>query len=169
MKVPVIHALSFAVVLSAAACSNDTAAPNQQLDEVAAVVPGDGAVGVDPSAPVIIDFTYAMMPGMEQHMALHEGDKSGPVVQGTWKWSSDYKRLSFVPVAGLKPRTRYTVHMGMDMIDGVMEGSHDQHHTNQSGDHMGGTAGSMMSGSSSMMRGSHDTATCVMLSSFVTA
>lgn len=150
----------------AVACSSDSTAPDRQATEVAAVLPANGAVGVNPSAAIVLDFTQPMMAGMEQHIVLHEGGKDGPAVAGRWSWSADYRQLTFTPAGQLKPATRYTIHMGMDM-DGA--GGHDEHHTGTGGVHMGAGAG-MMGGAGSMMGGTQGSmAECLMLSSFTTA
>lgn len=148
------------------ACGNDTIGPDRQQAEVAAVLPVNGAVGVNRNAAITLDFTQPMMAGMEQHIALHEGSKDGPSVAGTWKWSADYRQLTFTPAGPLTAATRYTIHMGMDMGGA---GSHDEHHTGTGGGHMGAGAG-MMGSTGDMMGGTQGSmAGCLMLSSFTTA
>ncbi len=166
MKFVMSRGIPLWLAFLAVACSSDSTAPDRQATEVAAVLPADGAVGVKPSAAIVLDFTQPMMAGMEQHIVLHEGGKDGPAVAGRWSWSADYRQLTFTPAGPLKPATRYTIHMGMDM-DGA--GGHDEHHTGTGGVHMGAGAG-MMGGTGSMMGGTQGSmAECLMLSSFTTA
>jgi hypothetical protein len=166
MKFVMSRGIPLWLAFLAVACSSDSTAPDRQATEVAAVLPADGAVGVNPSAAIVLDFTQPMMAGMEQHIVLHEGGKDGPAVAGRWSWSADYRQLTFTPAGPLKPATRYTIHMGMDM-DGA--GGHDEHHTGTGGVHMGAGAG-MMGGAGSMMGGTQGSmAECLMLSSFTTA
>jgi hypothetical protein len=155
------------LTLFAVACSSETTAPDQQLVELAAVLPADGASGVDPRAPITLEFKQPMMTGMEQHIVLHEGNQDGPAVAGSWSWSADFRRLTFTPAAPLKAQTKYTIHMGMDMD---AASGHQQHHTGTAGGHMGGTGAGMMGGSGSMMGGTHGAMSeCLMLSTFTTA
>ena len=91
------------------------------LTAVASIFPTGGSVDVDPTAPIVISFTGMMGVGMEMYAVLHEGDVSGPVVPGSWTWSTDRTILSFRPAAPLKSRTRYTLHLGGGMIDAAGE------------------------------------------------
>lgn len=85
---------------------------------VVAVTPAAGASAVDPLAPLVIEFRGRMMPGAEQFVALHEGDSpAGPVVPGTWSWSADRRVLTYSHPAGLRSRTRYTIHLGGGLAD----------------------------------------------------
>lgn len=86
---------------------------------VLSIVPTGGATGVDPNASIVIDFTHAIGPGMEQYVALHEGDVTGPLVPGSSTWTSDRTQLTFVPDDPLKPGIRYTIHLGGGMRDGA--------------------------------------------------
>lgn len=105
-----------ATPLALAACDKNPAAPAPTA-RVISVVPTGGATAVDPSAPIVVTFSHAMRSGMEQYAALHEGDVSGPVVSGSWAWSTDRTVLTFTPVQPLKPQTPYTLHLGGGMRD----------------------------------------------------
>ncbi len=125
---------------------------------LAAVVPAGGAVGVDPAGGVTVTFSHAVMAGMEQYAALHEGDVTGPVVPGTWALSSDRTKLTFAPATPLKARTKYTIHLGGGMLGadgkpvnmgpGQMMGGQYASGSMMSG---GGMGGGMMNGGSGMM------------------
>ena len=105
-----------AAPLALTACSEDPTAPALTA-RVISVVPAGGATGVDPSAPIVIIFSHAMRSGMEQYAAVHEGDVTGPVVSGSWAWSTDRTVLTFTPVQPLKAQTQYTLHLGGGMRD----------------------------------------------------
>ena len=77
------------------------------------------ATGVDPASPIVVTFSHAIMPGMEEYAALHEGDVTGPVVVGTWTWSANRTQLTFTPAARLKAETQYTLHIGGGMRDAM--------------------------------------------------
>jgi hypothetical protein len=109
-------ALLAAVLL--AACSGSPFDP-ALATRIVAVEPSGGAVGVNPSAPIVITFSHAMREGMEEYAALHEGDVTGPVVAGTWTWSQDRTQLTFTPAAPLEAQTKYTLHMGGGMRDAI--------------------------------------------------
>lgn len=102
--------------LSAVGCRSEPTTPIDAA-HVASIIPAANATSVDPNAPVTVEFTHAMMAGMEQYVALHEGDVTGPTVSGTWTWSSDRTRLTFMPVSPLKPGTRHTIHVGGGLRD----------------------------------------------------
>ena len=158
-----------AAILAAAACgSSDMMNPGDDPPAVARVVPGAEATGVDPAAPIVVEFTHGMMAGMEQFVALHEGGTpAGPVVDGAWTWSSDRTVLTFVPAVPLRSNTRYSIHLGGGMRDSV----------NREVDHgacavQGGrtTTSGMMAGSGMMGGGwRHSNGTYGMLFSFTTA
>lgn len=149
------------------ACSGAPSSPQDDQLEVLSVVPRDGATGVSPGARIALDFTHAMQPGMEQYLVLHEDDVNGAAVAGQWTWSADYRKLTFAPASPLKFQTKYTIHMGMGMMnaDGSMSGDHAQHHGSSSAGHM---SGGMMESSGSSMMGSA-MSQCVMLATFTTA
>lgn len=167
MKTLISRGLTLWLALFTVACSSETTAPDQQLVELAAVLPADGAAGIDPRAPVTLDFKQPMMAGMEQHIVLHEGNKDGPTVAGSGRWSADYRRLTFTPAMPLKAQTKYTIHMGTDMD---ATSGHQQHHSATERGHMGGTGAGMMGGSGSMMGRTHGSLSgCLALSTFTTA
>jgi hypothetical protein len=135
-------------VAAATACDSDMMTPDAAT-QVASVVPAGGSVNVDPASAIVIEFSHAMMVGMEGYIALHEGDATGPIVQGTWVWSTDRSRVTLQPGGALKAATRYTIHVGGGMTDaqGRMIGFGDH------GRHMGGqwATGQMMGGGNGMM------------------
>src|SRR3990172_8204780 len=104
-----------AIAMLAAGCHESFAPVGDTT--VLSVVPAGGTTNVDPAGPIVIEFSHAMRMGMEQYAALHEGDVTGPVVQGTWSWSSDGLRLTFTPTAPLKPGRQYALHLGGGMLD----------------------------------------------------
>ena len=105
-----------AAPLTLAACGENPAAPALTA-RVISVVPTGDATGVDPGAPIVVTFSHPMRSGMEQYAALHEGDVRGPVVSGSWSWSTDRTVLTFTPVLPLKAQTQYTIHLGGGMRD----------------------------------------------------
>jgi len=121
---------------------------------LAAVVPAGGAVGVDPAGTVIVTFNHAVMAGMEQYAALLEGDVTGSTVAGTWALSSDRTALTFTPAAPLKPRTKYTIHLGGGMTDANGHAVNMDPGAMMGGQYASGsmmTGGGMMQGNSGMM------------------
>jgi hypothetical protein len=100
-------------------CSGDDITGATAGAELLSIVPVGGAVDVDPNEPVTIQFTHPMGWGMEQYVALHEGDISRPAVAGTWTWSEDRTSLTFTPDEPLKAQTQYTVHIGGGLMDGA--------------------------------------------------
>jgi len=121
---------------------------------VLSVVPAGGATGVDPNGPIVVEFSHAMRMGMERYAALHEGDVTGPVVQGSWSWSSDRLRLTFTPAAPLKARTQYALHLGGGMLDANGNLLNYDHCASQHGGRWATRSmigGSMMGGASNMM------------------
>ena len=139
--------LVFAAGLGMIACQGDTTgtAGDSQL---AAVSPTGGATGVTVTSKVTIEFTHAMMSGMEQYAALHEGSVTGAVVGGSWTWAADQRTLTFAPTSPLKSQTAYTIHVGGAMRDA-------QNHMVGLGNGMGmggqWANGGMMGNNSSMM------------------
>lgn len=82
---------------------------------VVSILPSGGATGIDHSAPIVVTFSHRMQSGMEQYVALHEGDVNGPVIAGTWTWSDDRTTLTFASAQPLQPQTQYTFHLGGGM------------------------------------------------------
>ena len=123
---------------------------------VLSVVPAGGTTSVDPNGPIVVEFSHAMRMGMEQYAALHEGDVTGPVVQGSWSWSSDRLTLTFTPAAPLKAGTQYALHLGGGMLDTTGNLLNYDHCTGQHGGQWATRSmmgGSMMGGMSNMMGG----------------
>ncbi|HEX9894539.1 MAG TPA: Ig-like domain-containing protein [Gemmatimonadales bacterium] len=156
-------------ILGAAACgSSDMMNPGDDLPAVARVVPAAEATGVDPAAPIVVQFTHAMMAGMEQYVALHVGETpAGPVVDGGWTWSSDRTVLTFVPVVPLQSSTRYTIHLGGGLRDSL---NREVNHGACAAQGGRTTTSGMMAGSGMMGGGwRHSNGTYGMLFSFTTA
>ncbi len=107
------HLSLVAAALALSACGDPTAPA--LTARVLSVVPAGGATGVDPNAPIVVTFSHPMQPGMEQYVALHEGDVNGPVVAGMWTWSDDRSALTFTPAQPLQAQTQYTLHLGGGM------------------------------------------------------
>lgn len=147
-------AVAFATLASLAAAGCFMGVEPVGETTVLSVVPAGGAANVDPSQPVVVEFSHAIGMGMEQYAALHEGDVTGAVVQGTWSWSSDRLRLTFTPAAPLQPGTQYTIHLGGGMRDATGALLNYDHCAGQHGGRWLGRSmmgGSMMGGRSSMM------------------
>lgn len=121
--------------LALAACDEGPAATAAENAQLANVIPAGGSTGVDPSAPIVVEFTHGMMAGMEQYIALHEGTVAGPTVAGTWTWNPERTRATFTPSASLNGATQYLVHVGGGIRDagGNMVGFEDHagHHGGQ--------------------------------------
>ncbi|MDP2528353.1 MAG: Ig-like domain-containing protein [Candidatus Palauibacterales bacterium] len=81
------------------------------------VAPAGGSSGVGVDTTITITFNHAMNPAMSQYASVHEGDVSGPEVDGTWTWSADTTALTFTPASTLKPAATYTIHLGGGMMD----------------------------------------------------
>ena len=120
--------------------------------QLASVFPAGGSVDVNPAAAIVIEFSHPMMAGMEGYIALHEGDATGAIIQGTWAWSADRSRVTFQPGGALKSATRQTIHVGGGMTDAegrmIGFGDHGRHMGGQwaTGQMMGGNNGTMGSG-----------------------
>lgn len=170
-----IWLLTLAVApLALGACSEDPTAPALTA-RVVSVVPSGGATGVDPNAPIVVTFSHAMRSGMEQYVALHEGNGTGPVVAGTWAWSDDRTALTFTPAQPLKSQTQYTLHLGGGMratdggfVDyGPCAGQYNGQWATQG---MMGGGGGMMGGENMMGSGwRHPNGTYGMVFTFTTA
>ncbi|MEJ2678548.1 MAG: Ig-like domain-containing protein [Gemmatimonadota bacterium] len=109
-------ALVAGLAMAAAAC-NDTTAPVAAPTELLSVVPQGGATNVDPTEPVTVTFNHPLAQQMTEYASLHEGDVTGPVVQGMWALAQDDSVLVFTPDQPLKPATQYTIHVGGGMMD----------------------------------------------------
>jgi hypothetical protein len=105
-----------AAPLALAACGENPTGPALTA-RVVSVVPTGGATGVDPNAAIVVIFSHAMRSSMEQYAALHQDDVRGPVVAGTWMWSTDRTVLTFTPAQPLRAQTQYSLHLGGGMRD----------------------------------------------------
>ncbi len=88
------------------------------------VIPQGGATGIDPYSPIVIEFTHAMMQGMEEFPDVHEEHIEGTLVPGSWSWNVDRTHLTFSADGPLKSQTQYVIHIGGGMQD------QDGHHVN---------------------------------------
>lgn len=122
------------LVLLATACEEDSLTPVAEETALLSVIPQGGATGVDPTGPLVIEFSHPMMPGMEEFADVHEGDVEGPLVEGSWSWNDAFTTLTFTPTAHLKSQTRYVIHVGGGMTD--QNGQHINYGTHGTG--MGG-------------------------------
>ena len=103
-------------LLAATACSEGTPSePELEAPVLLSVVPQGGAMDVDPTGPVVLEFDHAPMSGMEAYADLHLQDLTGPRVTGTWTRDSGGRRLTFTPADPLMPHTEYVVHIGGGM------------------------------------------------------
>ena len=159
MSLPPSIARLGALALGVVACSTNPTAPSGLVSPtvVASVVPAGGSVAVPTGTTVMVTFSSSMRSSMQMYAALHEGTVNGPVVAGTWMWSTDSTRLTFTPAMSLKPATGYTIHLGGGMVDSAGAPVDFQSCVNQFGGQwatpqmMGG--GGMMGGADSTMMG----------------
>ncbi|MEQ9569420.1 MAG: Ig-like domain-containing protein [Longimicrobiales bacterium] len=130
-----LMAVGIGLVASACSDSESPLDPNPEPTVLLSVVPQGGATDVDRFGPVIIEFDHELMEGMQAFALLHEGDVTGPEVDGTWALAPDRLSLRFTPAAPLSPNATYTIHLG-----GGMKDDHDRAvDLQEHGDHMGGT------------------------------
>ena len=140
-----------AVGLAATACEDGTTSVEPET-ALLSVAPEGGAQDVNADAASIeVTFDHAMHDHAADYMAVHEGDVTGPEVMGSWMMEENGTHMRFVPGAGLKEGTRYTIHVGGNMMD--EDGNHVDLETYGMG--MGGmwATDSMMAGG--MMGGQH--------------
>ena len=119
------------------ACDSDDAEPEIEASAFLSVIPQGNATGIDPNTPIVIEFTHAMRPGMEEYADVHEGSVEGPLVPGTWSWNAAFTMLTFTHDAPLKSQTLYVIHIGGGMQD--REGQHidyEQHGVGMGGQWM---------------------------------
>ena len=142
------------VVLLLTACGESSEAVGPvdsaaSAPSLASIQPGNATANVDPSTPIVLRFSHAMMTGMEMLVVLHEGNVTGAVVAATTTWSADRTILTLMPQAPMKRTTTYVVHLSPSLKDTA------GHMINlTAGTMMGGqnVSGGMM-GSTSMMNG----------------
>jgi hypothetical protein len=120
MRATLTLGIAAGLLLSATSCGDETTAPANESTETAAlasVVPSGGATGIDPNTTIRIDFTQPMEAGMQMYVVLHEGGAGGPLVTGSWRWSSDMMHLTFEHPEPLENQMDYTIHIGGGMRD----------------------------------------------------
>jgi hypothetical protein len=110
-------ALAAFLVLAGNACSQDPTSPAEVETSLLDVIPPGGATGVDPNAPIVVEFDHPIGYGMAEYAMLHEGGIDGPQVDGTWVLSEDRNTLTFTPDRPLKPGTAYVIHVGGGIMD----------------------------------------------------
>lgn len=136
-------ALMAAVVIGVAGCDEGTTTPEPET-VLLSVAPAGEAVDVALDAPVVVTFDHAMHGHAADYAAVHEGDVTGPVVEGSWMMEENGTVMRFTPGQDWKAGMEYTIHLGGGMTD--VEGHHVDMGTH--GTHMGGewATGSMMGG-----------------------
>ena len=98
-----------------------TAPAASQAVILVSVVPMGGETDIDRGSSVSVMFDHPMQDGMEMYAALHEGDVTGPEVQGGWMWSGDRTQMTFTPDQPMMAGAEYTIHLG-----GGMTGDHGE-------------------------------------------
>lgn len=139
-----------ALLLSACSRSDAGVSPaDPNAPVLVSIQPASAAISVDPTAPVVLRFSHAMMTGMEMLVVLHEGNITGAALAVTATWSTDRTTLTMIPQAPMKHATTYVMHMSPSLQDAA------GHMINMSpGAMMGGQAVSAgMMGGGSMMNG----------------
>ena len=139
------------VVLLLTACGESSEAVGPvdsaaSAPSLASIQPGNATANVDPSTPIVLRFSHAMMTGMEMLVVLHEGNVTGAVVAATTTWSADRTILTLMPQAMAHHDVRGASVASLKDTAGVINLS--------AGTMMGGqnVSGGMM-GSASMMNG----------------
>ena len=117
-----IASVAFLAPFATAACESESTEPEIGDAALLSVIPQGNATGIDPNAPIVIEFTHTMMLGMEEFADVHEGHIEGTLVPGSWSWNVDRTKLTFTPDAPLKSQTQYVIHIGGGMQD--QEGHH---------------------------------------------
>lgn len=143
-------AIVSSVAIGGAACDDGTTTLEPETT-LLSVAPEGGASNVALDAPVEVMFDGSMHDHAADYAAVHEGDVTGPTVQGTWRMEEDGVVLRFMPDHDWQTGTEYTVHLGGGMMDAEGHVVDFESH----GMEMGGmwADGSMMGGG--MMGGQH--------------
>lgn len=115
-----LHRLALGAAVLFAACGGSASrrltAPLVNIS-IVAVSPAGGASNVAVVTVVSLRFDHAVMSSVDQYVTLHRDNLSGPVVAGTFAWSTDRTLLVFTPGAPLAPHTTYVLHVGGGMTD----------------------------------------------------
>jgi len=119
--------------------------------ELESVSPRGGAANVSLSTDITVTFSHAMMPGMEEYVALHEGGIAGPAVAMSCTRSDGGRTLTCRPYQALAAGSQYTLHLG----GGLMDTLGHSIGMGRMGQRMGGrwALSGMMSGEPGMMAG----------------
>ncbi|MDP2480079.1 MAG: Ig-like domain-containing protein [Candidatus Palauibacterales bacterium] len=110
-------ALSILATVVMAGCSGAGVSAPPASTLLLNVAPAGGSSGVSVDTTITITFNHPMNPAMSRYASVHEGDISGPVVDGSWSWSVDTTILTFTPASALKAATTYVIHLGGGMMD----------------------------------------------------
>lgn len=114
---PLARAAIAAALLTACSSTSTNPVSPPVTTSIVGVSPAGGATNVAVGAVVTLRFDHAMMPGMQQFVALHRDSLRGPVVDGTFAWADDHMQLTFTPSAPLASHTTYVIHVGGGMTD----------------------------------------------------
>ncbi len=150
-------------LVAVTACGEDEMVAPEPDAALLAVFPQGGSSGVDPTGPIVIEFTHVMMEGMEEYADVHEGGLEGPLVAGAWSWNGDRTKLTFTPSQPLKSQTQYVIHIGGGMQDHLGQHINYEQHGSQMGGqwmteqmYQGGQHGHGMGGQGGMEGGHGD-------------
>lgn len=116
----ILRALSVAVATLAvgAACSDSATEPAVAEVQLQSVTPAGGATNVPTTATMIMQFSGAMMTGMEEYVMLHQGaGVAGPLEPIACEWSANQTTITCQPQGPLGPHMDYTLHLGGGMRD----------------------------------------------------
>ncbi len=136
-------------LLANSGCSSPDITAPDAATQLASVAPAGGTRNIDLNTSVIVEFTHPIMSGMEAYMRLHESNVEGAIVAGTWTWSPERTRVTFIPDSPLRSRSQYALHVG----GGTMDADGQEIGFGDHGSHMGGqwASGNMMGSSGDMM------------------
>jgi hypothetical protein len=136
-------ALAGTVAIGATACDEGTTTLEPET-ALLSVAPEGESSNVALDAPLVVSFDGPMHDHAGDYAAVHEGDVTGPMVQGTWMMEEGGTVMRFMPAGGWDAGTEYAVHLGGGMTDARGHMVDFESH----GPGMGGmwAEGSMMSG-----------------------
>ncbi len=143
-----VRRLMAGTLVLAAGCGS-TMMDTELATQLLSVSPRGGSVNVPLSADIVLTFNQAMMAGMEQYVALHQGTITGPPTPMNCNWSDGQRTLTCRLAQPLTAAARYTVHIG----GGMMNNGGQRVGMDRNGTRMGGqwAMGGMMAGRADMM------------------